>query len=52
MIELDGHALYVERPEELPPFFHEVADAWREALEEGASFTALQDAIRARDVGG
>ena len=49
MIDLEGQTIYVERPEELPPLFHEVADAWREALEEGASFTAIQDAIRARD---
>ena len=51
VIDLDGQSIYVERPDQLPPLFHEVADAWREALEEGASFTALQDAIRARDVG-
>ncbi|MGD9510940.1 MAG: flavin monoamine oxidase family protein [Geminicoccaceae bacterium] len=51
VIDLEGETIYVERPEQLPPFFGEVADAWREALEEGASFTAVQDAIRARDVG-
>ena len=51
VIDLAGESIYVERPEQLPPFFGEVADAWREALEEGASFTALQDAIRARDTG-
>ena len=51
VIDLDGQSIYVERPEQLPPLFHEVAAAWREALEEGASFTPLQDAIRARDVG-
>ena len=57
-----GHAQHGDRPrrrdrstsrplDDLPPLFREVADAWREALEEGASFTAIQDAIRARDVG-
>ena len=35
MIDLDGQSIYVERPEDLPPLFREVADAWREALEEG-----------------
>ena len=51
MIDLEGQSIYAEGPGDLPPFFQEVADAWREALEEGASFTAVQDAIRARDVG-
>src|SRR3954467_2365593 len=50
VIDLDGQSIYVERPEDLPPLFREVADAWREALEEGASFSAIQDAMRARDV--
>lgn len=50
VIDLDGQSIYVERPEDLPALFREVADAWREALEEGASFSAVQDAIRARDV--
>jgi tryptophan 2-monooxygenase len=50
MIDLEGESIYAEGPQDLPPFFQEVADAWREALEEGASFTAVQDAIRARDI--
>jgi tryptophan 2-monooxygenase len=50
VIDLDGRSLYVERLEDLPPLFKEVADAWREALEEGASFSAIQNAIRARDI--
>ena len=50
VIDLDGQSIYVERPDQLPPLFHEVADAWREALEEGASFSGIQDAIRARDI--
>ncbi len=50
VIDLFGQSIYAERPEDLPPLFHEVAAAWREALEEGASFTAVQDAIRVRDV--
>ena len=50
VIDLEGQSIYVERPEDLPPLFREVADAWREALEEGASFGAIQDAMRARDV--
>ena len=50
VIDLEGQSIYAEGPQDLPPLFHEVADAWREAIEEGASFTAVQDAIRARDV--
>lgn len=50
VVDLDGQSIYVERADELPPLFHEVADAWREALEEGASFSAVQAAIRSRDV--
>ena len=35
---------------DLPKIFHEVAAAWSEALEHGAQFSAMQEAIRARDV--
>ncbi len=49
VIDLEGETIYVEQLQDLPPLFHEVGDAWREALEESASFTAIQDAIRARD---
>ena len=49
VIDLEGETIYVERLQELPPLFHEVAAAWREALEESASFTPIQEAIRARD---
>jgi monoamine oxidase len=51
VIDLDGESIYIEKAEDLPPLFVEVADAWREALEEGARFSEVQDAIRARDVG-
>lgn len=50
VIELEGESFYAEQLADLPPLFHEVALAWREALEEGASFRAMQDAIEARDV--
>lgn len=51
VIDLDGAPVYCERPEDLPPLLRDVANAWRQALEEGAGLSALQDAIRARDVG-
>lgn len=50
VIDLDGEPVYVEDAADLPPLLREVADAWRQALEEGASLSVLQDAIRARDV--
>jgi lysine 2-monooxygenase len=51
LIEIEGESHYAEKFEDLPPLFYEVAEAWREALEARASFSAVQDAIRARDVG-
>lgn len=51
VIDLDGETFYAETLDDLPPLFREVADAYRAALEEGASFSALQAAIRARAPG-
>ncbi|MGH6960876.1 MAG: flavin monoamine oxidase family protein, partial [Dongiaceae bacterium] len=51
VIDLDGAPIYVEKPADLPPLFREVEAAWTEALEEGAQFKAMQDAIRRRDAG-
>jgi lysine 2-monooxygenase len=50
VIELEGEAVYAEGPGDLPPLFREVGHAWSEALEEGASFSAMQTALRDRDV--
>jgi len=44
-----GAAYYARTLDDLPPLFTEVADAWSQALEE-VRYTAIQDAIRARDV--
>src|SRR5450755_2766957 len=49
VIDLEGVTHYARTLEDLPPMFAEVADAWAQALEE-VRFTAIQDAIRARDV--
>ena len=49
MIELGGKAYYAKTLADLPPLFHEVADAWREVLEADAGFSAVQEAIRRRD---
>jgi tryptophan 2-monooxygenase len=50
VVDLEGATHYAEKLLDLPPMFGQVADAWREALEDGATFTAIQDAIRTRDV--
>ncbi|WP_300038832.1 NAD(P)/FAD-dependent oxidoreductase [uncultured Roseobacter sp.] len=50
VIDLLGESHYAQTLEDLPPLFQEVARAYDAALEEGASFTALKQAIRDRDV--
>ena len=50
LVDLAGQPLYAEKLDDLPKIFHEVAAAWSEALEHGAQFSAMQAAIRARDV--
>ncbi|HVR66882.1 MAG TPA: NAD(P)/FAD-dependent oxidoreductase [Verrucomicrobiae bacterium] len=50
VIDLEGEPIYVEKPEDLPRIFKEVEAAWNEALEHGAQFAAMQDAMRRRDV--
>jgi tryptophan 2-monooxygenase len=49
LIELGGQEFYARRASDLPPVFQEVEQAWAQALEEGARFTALRAAIQARD---
>ncbi len=49
VIELEGVRHYAETLADLPPLFQEVARAYDAALEEGARFSELQAAIRARD---
>jgi monoamine oxidase len=51
VIELGGTSHYARTPEDLPAFFHEVAAAWRDAVDDGAGFQQMQEAIRARDTG-
>jgi len=51
VIELAGKAHYATTEAELPEFFHEVARAWRAAVDDGAKFTDMQNAIKARDTG-
>lgn len=49
VIELAGTSHYARTAADLPEFFHEVAAAWKAAVNDGAAFTQMQDAIRARD---
>ncbi|MBT2595626.1 NAD(P)/FAD-dependent oxidoreductase [Arthrobacter sp. ISL-72] len=49
VIELAGKKHYASTPADLPPFFREVADAWKAAVNDGAKFSEMQEAIRARD---
>ncbi len=50
VIDLEGEISYIETAADLPPLLREVSAAWAEALETGADFSALQNAIRTRDV--
>lgn len=50
VVDLGGKAHYARTIADLPPVFHEVAQAWSQALEDGASFSTMQEAIRRRDV--
>ncbi|GAB0118107.1 flavin monoamine oxidase family protein [Acidisoma sp. 7E03] len=52
LIDLESEQFYVEGDGggRLPPLLQEVSDAWSEALELGAEFSALQGAVRNRDV--
>jgi len=49
VIDLEGETHYAETLADLPPLFREVAEAYDAALEEGAGFSALKAAMRARD---
>jgi len=50
VIDLEGQTYYAEKAADLPELFHEVANAWADALESGAQFAEIQQAIRDRDV--
>jgi tryptophan 2-monooxygenase len=50
LLDLEGDQVYVETDKNLPTVLQEISDAWRDALEEHADFSAVQTAIRERDV--
>jgi tryptophan 2-monooxygenase len=49
VIDLEGEISYIESKADLPPLLREVSEAWAAALEKGADFSALQNAIKTRD---
>lgn len=49
VIDLEGETHYAKSLEDLPVLFREVAQAYDKALEEGARFSDLKSAIKARD---
>ncbi|MDZ4397255.1 flavin monoamine oxidase family protein, partial [Hydrogenophaga sp.] len=50
VVDLEGQTHWARSLGDLPPLFSEVAEAWAQALEAGAGFTGLQQALRERDV--
>jgi tryptophan 2-monooxygenase len=50
VVDLEGQTHWARQLEDLPPLFREVAAAWASALEAGAGFSGLQQALRERDV--
>lgn len=50
LIDLEGDQIYVEGAANLPPVLREISDAYRDALEDQADFSAIQNAIRTRNV--
>lgn len=50
VVDLKGESHYARTLEDLPEVYHQVMRAWNDCLEEGADFTAMQRAIRERDV--
>lgn len=49
VVDLLGETHYAETIDDLPQIYRDVAQAYDDALEESANFTALKEAIRAKD---
>ena len=49
VVDLLGETHYAQTLDDLPQLYHEVAAAYNDALEEGANFTALKQALIDRD---
>ncbi len=50
VIDLKGEPIFAETPDQLPDFYRDVAQAWKQTMAEDAQIEAIQQAIRERDV--
>lgn len=50
VVDLKGESHYARTLDDLPEVYRQVMDAWNACLEEGADFSAMQRALRERDV--
>ncbi|AZM50341.1 amine oxidase [Streptomyces sp. WAC 06738] len=50
VVDLKGESHYARTIDDLPQVYRDVAAAWADCLEEGADFSAMNRAIRERDV--
>ncbi|MBY8880998.1 flavin monoamine oxidase family protein [Actinacidiphila acidipaludis] len=50
VVDLKGETHYATSVEDLPEVYHQVMHAWNACLEDGADFSAMQHALRTRDV--
>ncbi|MGI3171154.1 flavin monoamine oxidase family protein [Pseudooceanicola sp. C21-150M6] len=50
VIDLEGETMFARCLDDLPPLYRDVAQAYQAALEQGAGFSQLQEAMRTRDV--
>ncbi|WP_329130068.1 NAD(P)/FAD-dependent oxidoreductase [Streptomyces sp. NBC_01476] len=50
VVDLKGESHYATSVDDLPEVFHQVMRAWNTCLEDGADFSAMQRALRTRDV--
>ncbi len=50
VVDLKGRSHYATCVDDLPEVYHQVMHAWNACLEDGADFSAMQHALRTRDV--
>ncbi|MCR6481902.1 FAD-dependent oxidoreductase [Amycolatopsis sp. OK19-0408] len=51
VVDLEGERHWARTAADLPSIYQQVSDAWDKALQENAERSAIEDAIRRRDVG-
>ncbi|MBD0734533.1 flavin monoamine oxidase family protein [Streptomyces sp. CBMA29] len=50
VVDLKGESHYATSVDDLPEVYHQVMHAWNACLEDGADFSAMQRALRERDI--